>query len=140
MPAAGCSKEQPDESLLRDDQDPQGSPMPAGQAQPSAFTPAIPDPTHDPEARPRSASSRRTSSDSVPCPSRDVDADSIQPRSGSGFHTPDLGPEVGVPDHISVGEHAITHQTSRIPSIPDEVYDRFPPHRKLIMVALLSFW
>ncbi|KAK4148063.1 dityrosine transporter 1 [Dichotomopilus funicola] len=44
-------------------------------------------------------------------------------------------------DHVSVGEHlaaAGTHASSHI-SIPDAVYDRFPRHRKIVIVALLSF-
>ncbi|KAL2168238.1 hypothetical protein VTG60DRAFT_246 [Thermothelomyces hinnuleus] len=138
MTTSGTSEQRPSDGLQpADGRDPQRSLPPAGKAQPSTATPAFSVPTHDPEKRPRSASTgHRISSDSAPDTGRGRYPDSVHSR--PDLETP--GPEPGLADHISVGEHAITHQTSHIPTIPDEVYDRFPPHRKLIMVALLSFW
>lgn len=41
--------------------------------------------------------------------------------------------------HVSLGpDNPVDHYTSFF-EIPDEVYDRFPPHRKVIIVILLSF-
>ncbi|KAJ4302283.1 hypothetical protein N0V88_002426 [Collariella sp. IMI 366227] len=40
--------------------------------------------------------------------------------------------------HVSLGDNPIDHHSSFV-EVPDEVYDRFPRHRKHIMVALLSF-
>lgn len=41
--------------------------------------------------------------------------------------------------HVSLGpDNPVDHYSSYV-DIPDEVYDRIPKHRKLIIVALLSF-
>src|SRR5579862_5100799 len=40
--------------------------------------------------------------------------------------------------HISAHDAPIEHYSSYIP-VPDEVYDRLPPSRKVVIVSLLSF-
>jgi hypothetical protein len=40
--------------------------------------------------------------------------------------------------HVSTHDAPIEHYSSYIP-VPDEVYDRLPPSRKIVIVALLSF-
>lgn len=77
-----------------------------------------------------------------PDPGYDPEADSIHPVPKSTASLPTAPVPPPLPDdHVSVGEHlaaAGTHASSHI-SIPDAVYDRFPRHRKIVILALLSF-
>ncbi|KAI1389968.1 MFS general substrate transporter [Hypoxylon trugodes] len=43
------------------------------------------------------------------------------------------------PTHHSMGPDMPVEQTDSVIDIPDEVYDRLPPHRKLVLVVLLGF-
>ncbi|KAJ9156066.1 Dityrosine transporter 1 [Pleurostoma richardsiae] len=68
---------------------------------------------------------------------------SIHSRNGSGSDTDDEDDTRSrlshISTHVSLGpDNPVEHYSSFI-EVPDEVYDRIPSHRKLIIVCLLSF-
>ncbi|PQE04811.1 hypothetical protein CJF30_00004592 [Rutstroemia sp. NJR-2017a BBW] len=48
-------------------------------------------------------------------------------------------PLTSIPSHISHTQDAPIQQYTSYVEVPDEIYDRIPPNRKLVIVALLSF-
>lgn len=84
--------------------------------------------------------------------SRGLDMPSRSPSSTSSTHSGDttesIQPAVRVnpeeelercPTNHSLGPDMPVEPISSVVEIPDEVYDRLPPHRKLVVVFLLSF-
>jgi hypothetical protein len=62
---------------------------------------------------------------------------SIDESAASSIHEQNLD---RVPStHMSLGpDNPVQHYSSYV-EVPDEVYDKFPPHRKVVIVILLSF-
>lgn len=53
--------------------------------------------------------------------------------------SPGGSPVARISTNVSLGpDNPVEHYTSFV-EVPDSVYDRIPPHRKLVIVALLSF-
>jgi MFS family permease len=48
-------------------------------------------------------------------------------------------PLTSIPSHISHTQDAPIQQYTSYVEVPDEIYDRIPPNRKIVIVALLSF-
>lgn len=48
-------------------------------------------------------------------------------------------PLTSIPSHISHSQDAPIQQHNSYVEVPDEIYDRIPPNRKVVIVALLSF-
>lgn len=57
----------------------------------------------------------------------------------SSIHEADVNELDRFSTHHSMGPDAPIEPESSVVEIPDEVYDRLPPHRKRIIVFLLSF-
>jgi hypothetical protein len=70
----------------------------------------------------------------------DVDSVADDPSTGRNLTRIATGNSVErVSTHMSLGpDNPVEHYTSFV-EVPDEVYDRFPPHRKIMIVVLLSF-
>ncbi|KAI0892193.1 MFS general substrate transporter [Annulohypoxylon nitens] len=62
--------------------------------------------------------------------------ESIRPAARSDADDRDLE---RYPTHQSMGPDMPVEPVSSVVDVPDEVYDRLPPHRKLVIVFLLSF-
>jgi hypothetical protein len=81
-------------------------------------------------------------------PPREIPLDDLEEKSQPAQITspnqdpPKEGPSqvlVPIPSHISHTQDAPIEHTSSYVEIPDEVYDRLPHARKLVIVALLSY-
>lgn len=69
------------------------------------------------------------------------DGSSSQPSNNSarGIREDQRPPVTRISTNVSVGHDTpLEHYTSYV-EVPDSVYDRIPPHRKLVIVALLSY-
>ncbi|KAI1105343.1 MFS general substrate transporter [Jackrogersella minutella] len=62
--------------------------------------------------------------------------ESIEPAARPNFHDGDLD---RYPTHQSAGPDMPVEPIDSVVDVPDEVYDRLPAHRKLVVVYLLSF-
>lgn len=82
-------------------------------------------------SRPNSVRTQSIREDSIAIHSHDDSDSSGHDADGEGLER--------YSTHQSMGPDVPVDQTSTVVEIPDEVYDRLPPHRKRIIVGLLSF-
>lgn len=80
-----------------------------------------------------------SSSSSSPSSSRRHSTASTRPGPAQRAHSPGGSPVARISTNVSLGpDNPVEHYTSFV-EVPDSVYDRIPQHRKLVIVALLSY-
>lgn len=80
-----------------------------------------------------------SSSTSSPSSSRRHSTASTRPGPSRRAQSPGGSPVARIPTNVSLGpDNPVEHYTSFV-EVPDSVYDRIPQHRKLVIVALLSY-
>lgn len=80
-----------------------------------------------------------SSSSSSPSSSRRHSTASTRPGPAQRARSPGGSPVARISTNVSLGpDNPVEHYTSFV-EVPDSVYDRIPQHRKLVIVALLSY-